>query len=130
MINRISITGVKYDVDESTKRYVIKKISRLDRYLPRHARKTASAEVVLKEANRTHGNKYEAEIIIRVPNKVLSAKDSTVNMLAALDIVEAKLAAQLHKYKTEATDHRGRRAVLARFRRDYPPEAIEATEIS
>jgi len=130
MINRISITGVKYEVDESTKRYVIKKISRLDRYLPRHARKTASAEVVLKEVNKAHGNKYEAEIIVKVPNKVLTAKDSTVNVLAALDIVEAKLATQLHKYKTEATEHRGRRAVLSRFRRDYPPDTIEAAEIS
>ena len=82
MINLITITGVKYDVDEATKKYVIKKISRLDRYLPRHARKTASAEVLLKEVNRARGNKYEAEIIIRVPNKILTAKDSTVNILA------------------------------------------------
>src|SRR5687767_6061480 len=100
MINRISITGVKYDIDEQTKKYVIKKISKLDRYLPRHARKTASAEVLLKEVNRAHGNKYEAEVIVRVPNKTMTAKDSTVNILAALDIVEAKLAAQMHKYKS------------------------------
>jgi putative sigma-54 modulation protein len=129
MINRISITGVKYDVDEATKKYVIKKISRLDRYLPRHARKTATAEVLLREVNREHGNKYEAEVIIRVPSKVLTAKDSTVNMLAALDIVEAKLAAQLHKYKGETVNHTGRRAVLARFKRSYTPEVIESITI-
>lgn len=123
MINRISITGIKYDVDETTKKYVIKKISRLDRYLPRHARKTASAEVLLKEVNRAHGNKYEAEVIIKVPNKTLTAKDSTVNILAALDIVEAKLATQLHKYKASTTDHMGRHAMLARFKRSYAREA-------
>lgn len=123
MINRISITGVKYDVDDATKKYVIKKISRLDRYLPRHARKSASAEVVLKEVNRAHGNKYEAEVIIRVPNKTLTAKDSTVNILAALDIVEAKLATQLHKYKGETVNHTGRHAMLARFKRSYAREA-------
>jgi putative sigma-54 modulation protein len=122
MINRISITGVKYDVDEATKKYVIKKISRLDRYLPRHARKTASAEVLLKEVNRAHGNKYEAEVIVHVPNKTLTAKDSTVNILAALDIVEAKLATQLHKYKMTATDHNGRHGMLARFKRGYARE--------
>lgn len=125
MINRISITGVKYDVDDATKKYVIKKISRLDRYLPRHARKTASAEVILREVNRSYGNKYEAEVVLRVPNKVMTAKDSTVNMLAALDIVEAKLAAQMHKYKTETIKHTGRRAVLARFKRGYRPETAE-----
>lgn len=123
MINQISITGIKFTVDDTTKRYVIKKISKLDRYLPRHARKTASAEVVLKEVNRAHGNKYEAEVIIRIPNKILTAKDSTVNMLAALDIVEAKLAAQLHKYKSSVTDHSGRHAMLARLKRSYARDA-------
>ncbi len=123
MINQISITGVRYDVDEATKKYVIKKISRLDRYIPRHARKTASAEVLLKEVNRAHGNKYEAEVIVRVPNKTMTAKDSTVNMLAALDIVEAKLAAQLHKYKSTTKNHTGRHAMLSRFKRSYAREA-------
>lgn len=123
MINQISITGIKFTVDDTTKRYVIKKISKLDRYLPRHARKTASAEVILKEVNRAHGNKYEAEVIVRVPNKTLTAKDSTVNMLAALDIVEAKLAAQLHKYKSSTTDHTGPHAMLARFKRSYARDA-------
>lgn len=123
MINRITITGVKYDIDEQTKKYVIKKISRMDRYLPRHARKSASAEVLLKEVNRAHGNKYEAEVILRVPNKTMTAKDSTVNILAALDIVEAKLVTQMHKYKTAATNHTGRHALLSRFKRSYAREA-------
>ncbi len=129
MINRITITGVRYDIDDATKKYVIKKISRLDRYLPRHARKTASAEVLLREVNRDHGNKYEAKVIINVPGKTLMAKDSTVNMLAALDIVEAKLAAQLHKYKSETTDHEGRHAMLARFKRGYDREAADINTI-
>ena len=125
MINRITITGVRYDVDDATKRYVIKKISRLDRYLPRHARKTASAEVLLREVNRAHGNKYEAEVLIRLPNKTITAKDSTVNVLAAVDIVEAKLATQLHKYKSITKDrHGGRHGMLSRFKRGYAAEAI------
>lgn len=122
MINSISITGVKFDLDETTKKYVIKKIGRLDRYLPRHARKSATAEVLLKEVNRDHGNKYEAEVIMRVPDRTLAAKDSTVNILAALDIVEAKLASQLHKYKQEMIPHVGRRGVLSRFKRSYARE--------
>lgn len=130
MINQISITGIKYNVDDSTKKYVIKKISRLDRYIPRHARKTARAEVILREVNKAHGNKYEAEVIIDVPGKLVTAKDSTVNMLAALDIVEAKLAAQLHKYKSETKSHKAHRRVLARFKRDLAQDAVEAAEIS
>lgn len=117
MINAITITGIKFDLDEKTKRYVIKKIGKLDRYLPRHARKSASAEVRLREVNRDHGNKYEAEVILHVPERLLTAKDSTVNILAALDIVEAKLITQLHKYKETTIAHVGRRGVLSRFKR-------------
>ena len=123
MIESIDITGVKYDLDETTKKYVMKKIGRLDRYLPKHARKTVTAEVRLKEVNRDHGNKYEAEVILVVPDKVITATDSTVNMLAAIDIVEAKLIAQLRKYKHAIVPHVGRRGMLDRFKRSYAREA-------
>jgi len=122
MIEAIDITGVKYDIDATTRKYVLKKIGRLDRYLPKHARKSASAEVKLKEVNRDHGNKYEAEIIVYVPDKIVMAKDSTVNMLAAVDIVEAKLITQLRKYKQAIVPHVGSRSVLSRFKRSYARE--------
>jgi putative sigma-54 modulation protein len=122
MIESIDITGVKYDLDDATKKYVTKKIGRLDRYLPKHARKSASASVKIKQVNRDHGNKYEAEVILSVPDKVLTAKDSTVNALAALDIVEAKLVNQLRKYKQTTMPHVGRRGMLARFKRSYARE--------
>ncbi len=123
MIEAIAITGVKFELDDTTKKYVTKKIGRLDRYLPKHARKSVSAEVKLKEINRDHGNKYEAEVILNVPDKVLTAKDSTVNILAAIDIVEAKLVAQLRKYKQATVPHIGRRGMLGRFKRSYAREA-------
>ena len=122
MIQQINITGVKFALDETTKKYVIKKIGRLDRYLPKHARKSATAEVKLKEVNRNYGNKYEAEVILHVPDKRLTAKDSTMNVLAAVDIVELKLANQLKKYKELHIAHVGRRGVLSRFKRSYARE--------
>lgn len=122
MITKIDITGVKYTVDDTTRKYVTKRLGRLDRYLPKHARKSATADVKLKEVNRANGNKYEAEIILNVPDKVLTAKDSTVNMLAAVDIVEAKLASQLRKYKQATISHVGRRGVMSRFKRSYARE--------
>lgn len=123
MIESIDITGVKFEVDGTTKKYVTKKIGRLDRYLPKHARKSVTADVKLREVNRDHGNKYEAEVILNVPDKTLMAKDSTVNILAAIDIVEAKIVTQLHKYKEEVVPHVGRRGVLSRFKRSYARES-------
>lgn len=123
MIQSIAITGVKYTPDERTKKYVAKKIGNLDRFLPRHARKSVTAEVKLKEVNRDHGNKYEAEVILHVPDKQLTASDSTVNMMAAVDIVETKIAAQLRKYKDAHVGHVGKtRAALSRFKRSYARE--------
>jgi len=123
MIQSIAISGVKYTPDERTKKYVIKKVGRLDRFLPKHARKSVTAEVKLKEVNRDHGNKYEAEIILNVPDKHITAKDSTLNMYAAIDIVEHKLASQLKKYKDQHIGHVGKtRATLSRFKRSYARE--------
>lgn len=117
MITHIDITGVRYSLDDTTKRYVRKKLGRLDKYLPRHARKTAKIEVVLKEVNRAYGNKYECDVNLHIPDALINAKDSTMNMLAAVDIVEAKLKNQLKKYKDEHTDHHAQHNFIGRLKR-------------
>jgi putative sigma-54 modulation protein len=122
MITSIQVTGIAYEVDEPTRKYVIKKIGRLDRYLPRHARKSASAEVKLEQVDHDHGNKYEAEVILNIPGKVVTAKDSTGNMLAAVDIVEAKILAQLRDYKEANIAHIGNRGVMSRFKQSFKRE--------
>ena len=91
MIKDITITGVKYELNATTKKYVERKIGSLGKYLPRHARKSASADVKIKQIDNPGGNKYEVEVIINVPDKKIVAKDSTMNVLAAVDIVEARL---------------------------------------
>lgn len=124
MIGSVDISGVKYTVNEATKRYVLRKIGRLDRYLPKHARKSVTVDVKLKQVNRDHGNKYEAEVIMNVPEKRLTAKDSTVNMMAAVDIVEAKLLAQLRKYKQTSIAHVGNRRLLSRVKQTLGKETV------
>lgn len=124
MITNVEITGVgAYQPDDTTKKYVKKKIGALDRLATRHARKSMHADVKLAEVNRDHGNKYEIEVILTVPDRQITAKDSTMNILAATDIVEAKLATQLRKYKQDSLPHLGRRKLLDRFKRGYAREA-------
>lgn len=130
MITKLEITGIHYTPDALAKRYVGKKIGRLDRFVSRHARKSITAEVKLLQVNRDHGNKYECEVILGVPEATITAKDSTLNMLAAIDIVEAKLRAQLKKYKDEHTAHRGRRSVLGRLRRRLQRQRVEAVDMT
>lgn len=122
MIHTVNLTGVRYTPDDLTKRYVRKKIGSLDRYLSRHVRKSATVDIKLKEVNRAHGNKYECDVIMHLPEQTITAKDSTLNMLAAVDIVEEKLRAQLKKYHDTRKDHRGRHDLLGRLkRRVYQP---------
>ena len=122
MIHTINVTGVRYTPDELTKRYVRKKIGSLDRYLSRHTSKSVSVDIRLKEVNRAHGNKYECDVVIHLPEATITAKDSTMNMLAAVDIVEDKLRSQLKKYHDTRKEHRGRHDLLGKLkRRIYRP---------
>lgn len=117
MISSVTITGIRLDVDAKTKQYIEKKIGSLEKYLPRHARKTASASVKIEQIDESDGNKYKVEVVLNVPDQVITAEDSTVNILAAVDIVEQKLATQLKKYKQTRMPHVGKRSVINRLKR-------------
>ena len=122
MISQIKVSGISYEVDDATRKYAIKRIGRLDGYLPRHARKTASCEVKLEQVNHDHGNKYEVEVILNIPGSLITAKDSTNNIFAAIDIVEAKVRAQLHDYKDASIAHIGKRKIMSRFKQSFKRE--------
>jgi putative sigma-54 modulation protein len=122
MISQIKVSGIAYEVDDATRKYAIKRIGRLDSYLPRHARKTASAEVKLQQVNHDHGNKYEAEVILGIPGSLITAKDSTNNIFAAIDIVEAKIRSQLRDYKDSNIAHIGKRRLMSRFKQSFKRE--------
>lgn len=106
MLAPITVTGIKMELDDDIKRYVSKKIGRLDRYLPRHARQSAHAEVRIRDAKKAHGNRYECEVVLHLPEETVTAKDATLNVFAAIDIVEQKVKNQLKKYKGTRTDRR------------------------
>ena len=118
MIANIAISASKIELDSALKQYIERKIGRLDRFLPRHARKSVHAEVRLIDVNRPGGNKYECEVIIHVPAATITAKDTTLNTFAAVDIVEEKLKNQLRKYKDahEQASQGGRHGILRRFK--------------
>jgi putative sigma-54 modulation protein len=105
MIAHIDTAGINFDLGDDIKKYIAKKLGRLDKYIPRHARESVRLEVKLRETNNRLGNKYECEGILHLPGAPLQAKESTLNMFAAVDIVEAKLKNQLVKYKSAHIAH-------------------------
>lgn len=109
-LKKIEIVGHGVELRDDLKKYITKKVGKLDRYLPRHARKTAHAEVKIREnASAKNGNnKYECEVLLELPGEQITAKEATINMFAAVDIVETKLKNQLRKYKDQKSPSRGR----------------------
>ncbi|MDQ3123806.1 MAG: ribosome-associated translation inhibitor RaiA [bacterium] len=120
MIRKLEITGVHVDTDEKLKKYVTKSVNKLERFIPKHARISAHVDVKLKESKRQQDKQCTAEIIMHLPHDTLTAKESTINLFAAIDIVEAKLQNQLRKYKNTHTNPRFYQRMTLRFKRENP----------
>ena len=123
MIEKLAITGVHTTVDESLEKYVTKKIGRLDRYIPRAERGSVHVEIKLKEAHAKDKKACTCEVILHVPQEVITSTDTTINMYAAVDIAEFKLKNQLKKYKERRAPRGGIGRRLLTQRRKHDPAA-------
>jgi len=117
MIQKFEIQGVHTLVDDKLRAYVTRKIGGLDRYISRHSRASAHAEVHLKETKAKAADTCRCEVTLYLPHQTIIIKESALNMYAAVDIVEAKLKQQLQKYKDLHGNGKTQRHLFARFRR-------------
>jgi len=129
MLAKFEINSVHTEVDDRLRRYVTKKIGSLDKYLPRRHRDAAHAIVELKEAKTKDKNKYCCSVTLRLPHETINVAESTMNMHAAVDIVETKLKIQIKKYKDQHGGGKLTRHLRGRFRRngqELPEPQLEA----
>src|ERR1017187_3599333 len=117
MLKKFEIQGVHATVDEKLRSHVNNKIGRLDRYISRHSRESAHAEVFLKESKAKDNNRYTCEVAFFLPHQTIVVKASALIMYAAVDVVEVKLKKQLQIYKDKHGNGRFHRHLMARFRR-------------
>ena len=115
MIERLEIAGLHTEVDDDLRKYVVRKIGRLDRFIPRDARPSVHAAIKLKEGKAKDKNARTCEVVMHLPQETLTLKETTVNMFAAVDIVEAKLRAALKRYKDTHGNPRFHRRLINRF---------------
>lgn len=115
MLSRLDINPVNVVLDDKLRGYVRRKIGRLDRYIPRAQREVCHGEVYLKEGHISGKKQCTCEAVLQLPGDTLIAKETTVNIYAATDIVQAKLKQQLQKHKQAHSTSR-RRRLAARFR--------------
>lgn len=116
MIKKFEISGVHGPTDEKLRKYVTKSVDKLERYIPRKGRESAHVEVKLTEKKGQHDAQCTAEIIMRLPHETLTVRESTMNLFASVDIVEAKLRNQLKKYKETHTNPRLLRRLTNKLR--------------
>lgn len=117
MIKKLEIHGVHMHVDPKLFAYTTRKIGKLDRFVSRHARESIHAEVMLKEDKVKNKKNNTCEVILHLPGETIATKESTINMFAAVDIVEAKLKNLLKKYKDTHGRMRIHKRVIARMKR-------------
>lgn len=116
MIEKIEISGSGYKVDEPFKKYVEKRLGKLDRYLPRSSKKDVVMKVAVVEISKNKSEKYEISVTMEITGgKVIAAKDECSNVFAGVDLVEAKLAGQIRRYKLEVQPHRQKRSLKNLF---------------
>jgi putative sigma-54 modulation protein len=123
MIKKLEINGIHTVVTDDLNKYITKKIGRLDQYMPRHARESAHAEVKLKEQKIKQRVQCTCEVTLHLPQETITTKETTMNLFAAVDVVEEKLRNRIKKYKQTHGQGRLHRRVLARFKRSSARDA-------
>ncbi len=116
MIEKIEVTGHGYKIDQPLKKYITKRIGKLDRYLPRGSKKDVVVKIIVREIGKNKSEKYDISAAMEIPGgKVIAAKDECTNVFAGVDLVEAKLTGQIRRYKLEAQPHRQKRSLKNLF---------------
>jgi ribosomal subunit interface protein len=116
MIKQLHISGIQLEVGDELKRYVARKIGKLDRFVPRAYQENIQVEVKLISTVSHAKNDRTCEIILSLPHERLTVKETTINIYAAIDIAETKLRGQLKRYKALHGSPRLHQRVLARLK--------------
>ena len=115
MIQKIEINGVHLEVGDDLHKYAFKKIGHLDRYISPKARPSLHAEIKLKESKTKEPGGRTCEVILHLPHETITTSETTINIYAAIDIVEEKLKTQLKRYKDRHAAPRLHRRLLRSF---------------
>ncbi len=117
MIEHIDIKGVHTVATPNLKKYINRKFGHLDRFVPKADRSAVRVEIALVETKHEAAKQCHARATIHLPHAVINAEEATVNIFAAVDIVEAKLRNQLVRYKETHGTPRLDQRLLRRLKR-------------
>ncbi len=107
---KLHITDKDFELSDKITEYVERKIGGLDKYLPRSVHDVEGRVILERDRSGREGNQFVCEATLQIPGPNAEAREATVNMYAAIDIVEAKLKVQIKKFKDKHRPGRLRRS--------------------
>jgi len=114
MLKTIDIATKNTELTPRLRTYTQKKIGTLDRFIPKKHREGTHVDVVLTEEKSKDKRQFTCGVVIRTPIETFEAKETNINMHAAIDVAENKLKTQLKKFKETHTDGKKFRHLFAR----------------
>jgi len=113
----VEVKGRNLEVDAKMQAYAEKKLGGLEKFVPRADREAASVQVMLEEdPSGREQNNLVCETIVTLPGTKMVVREGTVNIYAAMDIVEAKLKNQLRDHKERNSPRQSRLRALSAWR--------------
>ena len=103
---KLEITALHTDLQADLKKYVTKKVTKLEKYVPRQVRQSAHMSVVLKESHAKNKRQFTCEMTLSLTGDTISVSESTLNIFAATDIAEATMRNRIKKYKEKHISER------------------------
>ncbi len=118
MIHTLSAEG--FDLTPKLQKYLTGKVKDIEKYIPRKARESAVLAVHFKVSKK--GQEKTCTLALQLPQKTLSAHETTGHMYAALDIATVEIRRQLADYKSTHSKHGLRHRIARGFKRGKTPE--------
>lgn len=92
-----------FDLTDTVRDYVERKVGRLDRYLPDLR---ATRVELARGVRRSQGEVYTAQMTSWVDSAILRAEEMNSDVFAAIDLASEKLYRQIERYKGKRLDRR------------------------
>ena len=128
MLNNLQISAVHSQVTDKEKTYARKKISALEKFIPKGSRASTSVEVKLKQNKSKDKNDHECEVIMKLPKHTITSHRSSTTFSVAIDEVEENLKKQLKSYKDKRTISKITRHSVARIAKKLSSRRVQPIE--
>ncbi len=123
---QLSITGKNIEINDNLRKYVEKKIGRLDRFLPNII--DGRVELVVNEGARAAEDRQIAQVTLRTKHAILRAEESSADIFASVDAVFEKMQRQVDRVKNKRWARRGEGGAEAAPLPEEPLEEEAAEE--